>query len=182
MKIQPISYHSRARWLRKPMLSGAYRHWLIDEGSLTKRLQMRYRDFAVRPTQVVYGPASLDEAQLLHMPTRKVALIREVDLLGGGQPVVFAHSVLPRVSLRGAWLGLSHLGSKPLGGALFSNPRVNRTPLSFKKLTTQHPLYKHAVSHLDEKPTYLWARRSVFRLHCAAILVTEIFLPKILES
>ena len=162
------------------MLGGAYRHWLIEEGSLTKRLQMRYRDFAVRPTRLAYTKAILDEAQLLQMPSRKAALIREVELLGGGKPVVFAHSVLPRASLRGAWLGLGRIGNKPLGGALFADPKVERTPLSYKKLYRQHVLYQHAVRDLAEKPACLWARRSVFRLNCAAILVTEIFLPEVL--
>ncbi len=182
MKIQALSSQTRSRWLRKPVLSGVYRHWLVDEGSLTRRLQLRYADFAVQPTKVAYAKALLDEAPLLCSAARKQALIREVMLTGGKCPVVFAHSVLPRASLRGAWLGLSHIGNKPLGGALFANPRVVRTPLSFKKLRRQHALYISATQHLQHKPAFLWARRSVFRLNHAAIMVTEVFLPEVLHG
>jgi chorismate--pyruvate lyase len=88
--------------------------------------------------------------------------------------------VLPRASLRGAWNGLGRLGNKPLGATLFANPKVKRTPLSYKKLTSNHALYQHAVQHLTDKPSYLWARRSIFSLSCANIMVTEVFLPQLL--
>jgi chorismate--pyruvate lyase len=41
-------------------------------------------------------------------------------------------------------------------------------------------LYKSAVAVLDERPTKLWARRSLFYLRDAPLLVTEVFLPEIL--
>jgi chorismate--pyruvate lyase len=121
-----------------------------------------------------------DEAKILNIKTYQAALIREVVLEGDGKPVVFAHSVLPRFSLRGAWSGLSHLGNKPLGAALFANPKVKRTPLTFKKLSRYHPLFQRATKHLVLQPEFLWARRSIFSLDCAKILVTEIFLPQLL--
>jgi chorismate lyase len=173
------------------MLTGAYQPWLIGTGSLTARLQRRYVRFAVKPVAVKYAKPIQDEAALLHLPAYKAALIREVLLIGNNQPVVFAHSVLPRASLRGAWNGLGRLGTKPLGAALFANPVVKRTPLSYKKLSKNHVLYGRAVKHLQnqllntqqlvQNPTYLWARRSIFSLNCANILVTEVFLPHLLE-
>ena len=95
---------------------------------------------------------------------------------------MFAHSVLPRGSLRGAWNGLGRLGNKPLGATLFANPKVKRTPLSYKKLTPNHALYQHAIQYLTQKPSYLWARRSIFSLNCANIMVTEVFLPQLLAQ
>ena len=163
------------------MLAGSNQPWLIDTGSLTARLQLRYSHFAVKPVSVKYAKPIMDEATLLHLPAHKAALIRQVLLMGNHQPVVFAHSVLPRASLRGAWNGLGRLGNKPLGATLFANPKVKRTPLSYKKLSPHHALYQHATAHLTIKPTHLWARRSIFSLNCARILVTEIFLPKLLE-
>ncbi len=162
------------------MNSGVYRNWLVDDGSLTRRLQLRCRDFMVRPARLVNAKPQADEAQLLSCASRKRALLREVQLHCGGEPVVFAHSVLPFDSLRGAWQGLGRLGNKPLGGALFADSRVTRAPLQFKKLTKHHPLYLRATAHLQVLPDALWARRSVFRLHHAAILVTEVFLPRVL--
>lgn len=174
--------HGRSFWLNKPMLSGQYHRWLIDSHSLTMRLQKRYAHFKVIPVLVAYTKPFLDETSPLNIAVRKRVLIREVQLLGNAQLVVFAHSVLPLKSLRGAWLGLSRLGNKPLGAILFANPQVRRTPLSYKKLCPHHALYQHATKTMDNKPLYLWARRSVFSLKSASIMVTEVFLPQLIAK
>ncbi len=171
----------KVNWLNSPILSGQLKPWLIDHGSLTSSLQQRYSDFKVQSVAMKFTKPIVDEAVLLHVPAHKATLIREVLLFGGGQPVVFAHSVLPRSSLRGAWNGLGRLGNKPLGAALFANPQVKRSPLSYKKLSPHQVLYQKATQHLSDKPAYLWARRSVFRLNYATILVTEVFLPNLLK-
>lgn len=179
MKI--YNHHSkvRSRWLRKPIASQPLRRWLVDDASLTARLQARYADFYVRPTLEQDIRPILDETVLLHEKASKRAYVREVLLYGNQQPVVFAHSVLPHKSLRGSWYLLGKLGNRPLGAALFKNQRVVRTPLSYKKLSQNHTLYKKAVKHLPKHPACLWARRSIFSLGCAHILVTEVFLPAI---
>ena len=182
MKIQYHRLNNRTSWFRKPYLSGNYQSWLVETDSLTARLQQRYVNFAVKPVTVKYAKPIQDEAVLLCQPIYKTALIREVLLMGNHQPVVFAHSVLPRGSLRGPWNGLGRLGSKPLGATLFANPKVKRTPLSYKKLRPNHALYQQAMQHLTLKPTHLWARRSIFSLNCSNIMVTEVFLPQLLAQ
>ena len=164
------------------MLSGHYRKWLIDNGSLTARLKMRYPDFAVQPVLLKNAKAFADESTLLGLKANQHALIREVLLMGGNQPVVFAHSLLPRASLRGAWYGLGRLGNKPLGETLFANPKVKRTALEYKKLPRHHPISMRVAGHMPNAPKVLWARRSVFSLGCAKILVTEVFLSQLLTS
>jgi chorismate lyase len=181
VKIQQIRSHRRQQWLRKPMLSGAYRKWLIDNGSLTARLKARYNNFAVRPVLLKNAKAFTDESALLGLKASQHALIREVLLMGNNQPVVFAHSVLPKTSLRGPWNGLGRLGNKPLGATLFANPKVKRMPLAFKKLPRQHPISMGVAEHMQRSPKALWARRSTFSLGCAKILVTEVFLPHLLK-
>lgn len=178
MKI--YSHHSkvRSRWLRKPIASKSLRPWLVDDASLTARLQARYSTFYVQPTLEQNARPILDESNLLHEKPCKHAYIREVLLYGEQQPVVFAHSVLPHSSLRGPWYRLGKLGNRPLGAALFKNQRVLRTPLSYKKLSLNHHLYQKAAKHLPKKPPYLWARRSIFSLNCTHILVTEVFLSE----
>lgn len=180
MKIHKTTSHVRHLWLKRPFSSHLYHTWLIERGSLTARLQKRYQDFSVKSLMVCYAKPSPEEANILRLASGENALIREVLLYGNGQPVIFAHSVIPRHSLRGEWCGLGNLGNKPLGATLFANPKVRRTPLSYKKLSYNHSLYQHAVKHLKQKPTYLWARRSVFSLSCANITVTEVFLPHIM--
>jgi chorismate lyase len=181
LKIQHNRSYPRQHWLKKPMLCGAYRKWLIDDGSLTARLKTRYADFAVRPVLLKNAKSFTDESALLGLKANQHALIREVLLVGGNHPVVFAHSVLPRASLRGAWNGLGKLGNKPLGAALFANPVVKRTPLEYKKLSACSPISMRVAGYLKTSPKALWARRSIFNLNCAKILVTEIFLEQLLK-
>ena len=177
-----MAYPKKSAWLANPILAGQLKPWLIDNGSLTFRLQKRYPTFGLKPLCFQYNKPIQDEAMRLGLPSYKVALIREVLLMGNHQAVVFAHSVLPKSSLRGAWYGLGKIGNKPLGAALFANPQVKRAALRFKKLSPHHVLYQKAVQHLNEKPAYMWARRSVFSLNCATILVTEVFLPPLLSK
>ena len=181
VKTRSRHFPARAAWLPKPAGSGAYRHWLIDPGSLTQRLQARCQTFAVAGVCQQWARPQPDEALLLGLHPRQRALLREVSLCCVNQPVVFAHSVLPRCSLRGEWHGLRRLGARPLGAALFANPRVVRTPLAYRKLLPVHSLYRRAVAGLHVRPPCLWARRSVFMLHGTPILVTEVFLPGVLE-
>lgn len=180
MKIFAHALASRTRWLKRPINCGPYRHWLTDSGSLTRRLQLRCRYFRVQPLRLYAAKPQTDEVLLLSLSMRQHALLREVRLYCGATPVVFAHSVLPHKSLRGPWHKLGVLGNKPLGGALFANPQVMRTPLEYKKLAKHHALYLRATAHLQRLPPVLWARRSVFSLHGASILVTEVFLPQVL--
>ena len=160
-------------WLAHPPCSGAFHSWLVDNGSLTRRLQARCRKFAVKNVHQYWAKPTPDEAKLLALRTGQTALIREVWLHDGETPLVFARSILPRGSLRGAWCGLGKLGYRPLGAALFADAKVSRQPLAFSKLAARHPLRKRA-------PEAQWARRSVFVRDGRAILVTEAFLPAVL--
>jgi len=173
-------FSMRSGWLQKPTNSRAYRPWLIERGSLTRKLQQASKVFAVRPVQFCRCKPLPDEAQQLKLRPWHRAWVREVYLDCNHKPAVFAHSVLPIGSLRGSWQNLGRLGSRSLGSALFSNPLVRRTPLTFRKLSKQHPLYDKAVLQLKSAPPELWARRSVFHLGSSTILVTEIFLPQVL--
>ncbi|MFZ3086721.1 MAG: chorismate lyase [Methylotenera sp.] len=182
MKIDKISSQTRHHWLVKPFLSHPYHVLLIEKGSLTARLQQRYSNFSVKSLMVKYAKSTQDEANLLHLATDNTVLRREVLLYGNGLPVVFAQSILPRKSLYGEWRRLGTLGNKPLGAVLFANPKVKRTPLSYKKLSPNHALYRSAARYLTDKPAFLWARRSVFSLNCANIMVTEVFLPHLVAG
>lgn len=157
-----------------------YRDWLADPGSLTRRLQARCPSFAVeRLAQGIARPQT-DECAQLGLAPGRVAVVREVLLLCAGRPVVFAHSAVALDGLRGPWVGLSKLGNKPLGAALFADPLVVRHPLEYRRLDARHPLYRAAAEHLAEAPRFLWARRSRFERAGSPILVTEIFLPEVL--
>lgn len=155
--------------------------WLRDRGSLTLRIQRRCERFAVRQVTGGLARIAFDEAALLGVAPHELAWSREVFLYADDKPVVFAHSACARQHLRGAWSAVSGLGSKPLGALLFSHPLVERKPLHYKPLHAHHPLHRSAAGVLSVAPGRLWARRSLFYLHDAPLLVTEVFLPDILR-
>jgi len=154
--------------------------WLRDRGSLTQRIQQRCTHFAVHGVRSGLARIALDESALLGIAPHQLAYSREVFLYADGQPVVFAHSAFAHAHLRSAWSEVRTLGNNPLGALLFAHPLVERKPLHYQALRNTHPLYQRAVKVLKDPPHRLWARRSLFYLHDAPLLVTEVFLPEIL--
>ncbi len=154
--------------------------WLRDRGSLTQRIQQRCTNFAVHGVRSGLARIARDESALLGIALQKLAYSREVFLYADGQPVVFDHSALAREHLRGAWSAVLTLGNNPLGALLFAHPLVERKPLHYRALRNTHALYQRAAKVLNDPPDRLWARRSLFYLHDAPLLVTEVFLPEIL--
>lgn len=178
-RLHTVSDTQRGWLSRPPALPRSLRRWLCDSGSLTRRLKARCTRFSVTPLTTGLARANADETALLGLSGRQLAYVRDVTLRCDDQVVVFAHSVLTRKSLRGAWNGITHLGSRPLGEALFNNPRIRRQALAYRKLRPHHPLFRRINLHLPQTECCLWARRSVFCLAGHPLLVTEVFLPSI---
>ncbi len=187
--MSPIS-HSRCcspdDWLAHPpraTVRPALRPWLIDPGSLTARIRARCTEFHVEVIRQALARPHPDEAEALGLRSREHSWLREVLLHADGVPVVYARSVLPRQNLRGAWRLFHGIGSRPLGAALFSDPRIARQPLRCARLDRRDARYHRVMSLLGDPrlPASLWARRSLFRLRGRALLVSEIFLPAILD-
>ena len=123
------------------------RHWLTDRGSLTRRLKAHCSDFRVRPLATGLARPNADEHKLLLLRPGSLAYVREVLLSCHGKPVVFAHSVLPRSGLRGGWNGITRLGARPLGEALFNDHRIKRESLAYLRLSPHHALFHAASPH-----------------------------------
>lgn len=157
-----------------------YASWMHDHGSLTRRIQQNCGQFKVRNIFTGLSMASINEASILKLPRRQHIYTRDVFLYADDKPVVYAHSVVAGKHLRGAWHTLQHLGSRSLGTLLFTHPLVSRAPLRYRSLKSGHPLFRQATQLLDTSPAQLWARRSMFTLHGAPLLVTEVFLLDIL--
>jgi chorismate--pyruvate lyase len=166
-------------WNSPAWRAGDWRGWLDDHGSLTRRLQAICPRLRVQRLNQRIALPQRDECRALGLRRGQRALIRDVLLVCGDTPLIFAHSVIPLRGLEGPWVALSRLGNRPLGEALFADPEVRRYPLEFRRLDARHPLYRPAVAHLAEAPRRLWMRRSRFALAGQPLLVTEVFLPAV---
>ncbi len=154
--------------------------WLFDPGSLTKRLKLKCPPpFKVQLIRQFYARPCISERRCLKMPEQQRSLVRQVILHCGGQPVVFARTVIPMSTLSGAQRRLAYLGEKPLGAFLFSDSAMTRGAMEVANLTQGQALYNFIADSLDETPDYVWGRRSVFYLGHKPLLVSEVFLPSI---
>jgi chorismate--pyruvate lyase len=175
------SHPPRDPWktaLLRPGLPPSLFSLLAHRGSLTARLKAQSRQFRVEVLRQRLGRPLTDERLLLGLRQGQLAWIREVLLCDGDLPLVFAHSILPRTHVRGAWNLFAGLGARPLGEAIFADPRVARQGLRFKRISTRHPLYRRLGSDpkIPTQALSLPARRSLFYRHGRALLVTEVFL------
>ena len=112
------------------------------------------------------------------MPPRSMAMIREVLLYCGDTPVVYARTIIPTSSLRGALRGLALLGNKPLGAVLFSDKSMHRKPMEVTCIKPEHKCYSWMKYKGNET---IWGRRSVFQLRGKELLVSEFFLPNLFK-
>lgn len=179
----PVSLHTLPHWRSRPPLwrrdwPADLTDWLFDAGSLTRRLRRRcpgrlrvqvLRQGWMRPDQ--------DEARALQLRLDAWAWIREVQLRCSERPWVFARTIIPARTLSGRGRRLTWLGTRPLGEALFTDPRVRRGPVEVARMVAGQRLYQRAAAGCGEPPETLWGRRSVFRLDRHPLLVCEIFLP-----
>lgn len=159
------------------------RRWVTGEGSLTARLMAASGEFRVRRLAQSPQRPFADEWQALGLARPVPAITREVLLICDEAPAIFAHTIVAPEHAPRDWPFLRGLGERPLGGALFVDPRVRREPFQFARLRPDHPLRQalaRAVPALAREPM-LTARRSVFRRGGGAMLVTEVFLPDLLE-
>jgi len=182
--LKPLKPNYRsARWqparrVQRCKIPAGLAGWLLDTASLTLRLQrLCPGKFRVRVLSQQWGVPAIDEAQLLGMRPGSLAIIRQVQLLCGKKPLVYARSVIPATSLRGRLRRLSHLGTRPLGGMLFSDPGMRRGKVELACIKKRQSLHRSATRKLKKRPKKVWGRRAVFRISGRPLLVSEVFLP-----
>lgn len=140
-------------------------------------------DFRVEVVSQGWGYPDLSEARALQIDPRLRVLIREVRLIGCGQPWVHARSLIPATTLTGRHRKLAHLGTRPLGEVLFKDLSMRRGAIETARLAlgvdvdSDRILQPQSYSTVAVQPTQGWGRRSVFRLDDKPLLVSEIFLP-----
>jgi len=143
-----------------------WQYWLHDQRSLTAQLrQLSGGQLTVELLNQRVGLPNSSEQRQLQLAPRQWAMVREVILCGGGQPWVFARTVVPLQTLSGPLRHLRQLGSRPLGEALFAQPTLLRSSFEIadcRRFTTS------AGAH--------WGRRSRFTVLGRPLLVAEVFL------
>ncbi len=182
--MRQAAWQPHARAVRAPL---AMHDWLTTPGSLTARLTAQSGSFRVRRLHQGGALCLADEARAIALPRREQVCEREVLLVCDGRPVVFGHTVVPMRCTAHDWPLFSALGERSLGTTLFYDPLVRRGRLEFARLRAGHPLVERvraaAAGAGDDSgdETIYFARRCVYRRRQGLLLVTEVFLPAVLD-
>jgi len=175
-------WHNAHHWQHGD-LPTQLRAWLLDSTSMTQRLRTHCgAQFQVAVLEQSWQHPQLDEARWLGLPVRQYARVRQVYLCCQQQPWLFGRTVIPLTMLYGNYRYLTRLGDQPLGAVLFAHHSLRRSDLQFTRLRQGDSLYTLATKHLENEPPLLYARRSVFYLEHKPLLVTEVFLPEMLNA
>lgn len=184
----PLSLQLSPAWYRakKPFrfpLPSKEKKWLLDEGSLTKRLVSCCQGhFWVQVMGQQMCVPLYDERMALGMHRAETAWIREVYLYCDTIRWVYARTIIPMGTLHGGGRRLTGLGDRPLGALLFADPRAGRESMEVTALHNRHALYYKALGVRKDGPSMIWARRTQFRYFGSPLLVHEVFLPELLED
>jgi chorismate--pyruvate lyase len=94
-------------------------------------------------------------------------------------PLVLARTIIPQKTVRSAQHNLSHLGNRPLGEVIFSYPKLERLALEIAKIPTN--TWNPAIRQQAQIEQALWGRRTIYAINHHSLLVSEFFLPEILN-
>jgi chorismate--pyruvate lyase len=183
-KIRKSTVPDAGGWMPCANRAGVYRRWLEEQGSLTARIIAACpadAPFSVRVLHHGDARPCRDERALIGLPPGRCARSRDVLLLSGRTPVVYAHTVVARDHVHHPWHLMDRVGGRALGTVLFTDPRIGRGGLAFHRINGRHPLFQRARAWTACNPSGFWARRASFFLGGYPMLVTEVFLPEILE-
>lgn len=113
----------------------------------------------------------------MSLKDERSALVRQVLLCCGDRPLVYARTVIPKLTAQGACRRYAKMGNRPLGAMLFSDRTMRREDVQVAELPASHEAKKYIES---DGP--VWGRRSVFRVSGKPLMVSEYFLPELYQN
>jgi len=116
------------------------------------------------------------EAEAMGLQSVHSALVRQVLLCCKNRPLVYARTVIPVTTVQGAQRRYANMGSRPLGAMLFADRTMCREPVQVARLPINHEAYRY-ISVTEP----VWGRRSVFRVAGKPLMVSEYFLPELIN-
>lgn len=135
----------------------------------------RARDYHLQPEIKVLSQdwqyPQEEERGLLKMAARRYVFSREVVISHQHLALMYARAVMPATMLTGSERQLRYLGGRALGSLLFTYPDMQRSVFEFK---TYH------LAEYSADP--LWGRCSIFYFQEKALLLSEVFLPGLIEA
>lgn len=150
-----------ANWqIKTDELSHNVAKWLCDSQSLTQKLQQICQSLTVDITAQGWQAVG-SVPDFSKEATQQTAWVREVVLKCDENPVIFAQTILPEITINKVANAVLELGDQPIGLWLF--------PQNPERLSLEWTF---------DKASGLYARRSYFTLKGYPLAIYELFLPQ----
>ena len=158
------------------LLSGNIVAWLENNGNLTKKLTaLGQHTLSLISQDYINLPP--EENQYLQQ-TQTHGLIRNIAHTINGDTLVLARTVISDKLYHQYQKDFDNLGSQPIGQTLlYHRQDMQRSVFEYGYISAgqiTHP-FKNILTSVDK----IAARRSLFNVHNASLMITELFLPQI---
>lgn len=155
--------------------------FLFQSGSLSRSIQDSCAGvFNIELKSESWSIPLPEERDLLALNTDEITFVRESWLKCDDNKLVYARTVIPHITYEKESKALTDLGNKPLGNILFNDSSAYRTNMQYAKISANCMLHSQATVD-TEISADLWGRQSLFYISNNPLLITEVFLPMILE-
>ena len=134
--------------------------WLLEKGPITKRIKLNHI-FELNLIRDEVDQINQDDKVFLDNIEGDIK-VREVILLGNGNPLVYAKSHIPIFTINDGLKKLGQLGSKPLGDILFEKNIFNKIEVVY--------------STFSDEISIFWGRKTKYLVKSLPFSVMEIFL------
>lgn len=154
------------------------RAWLSHTGSFIQRLaEHGVKNPTIDVLREDWLQPEIWECELLGLVSNDLAFIREVRIGNENQIWLYGRTVVPKAMLMNK-KELSNLENRSLGSVLFQDPDIKRD--EFEYVFAEPSKLWQAFLPMKEQHSS-WVRRSLFHLHDSSLLLTEIFMPDLMN-
>lgn len=163
--------------LAAPRLPSRWGAWLASTDSLLDAIARDARAPAlIRIIEERLAFLSAEQRALLQVDS-ECCLQRGLEVWAAQRAYAYVETLVPDVTLD-AQPWLADLGDRALADALAWRTDVDRGATDVAALPPTHPLAARALARHDAPVDGVWARRIVYRVAGAPLLVQEVFLPE----
>lgn len=154
------------------------KEWLLEEGSLTAKLQKITGASALKPLRNNWQkPDWWANHVLLHQEDK--VFQREIIISSHGLPCWYARTIIPSSTYYTFCDIFEKLATKSLGDIIFSEPHIERTALCFYKVEKENIEYYWPKKYHLKVQEGMWTKLSHFMIDARfPFYLSEIFLPE----
>lgn len=160
MQLKQISEWVNKHDMEVLLSNDEIKSWLLEQGPITERIKLNhYFELNLIRDEV----DKINEHDKIFLDNIEGDIkVREVILLGNDNPLVYAKSYIPILTINNGLKKLGQLGKKPLGDILFEKNLFQKKETIFTKF-------------LYLKKEY-WGRKSKYHVNGLPLSVMEVFL------